>query len=57
VTTEGEIVSVGQILGTVHSLDKEEPVESPFTGLLMGMLALDGERVRPGQAIAWLRTF
>ena len=57
VTTEGEIVNAGQVLGTVHTLDRDEPVKSPFAGLLMGMLALDGERVRPGQAIAWLRTF
>jgi biotin carboxyl carrier protein len=56
VTTEGEIVRAGQLLGVVESSGDELPVRSPFTGWQMGMLAVDGERVREGQPICWLRT-
>ncbi|CAG4923240.1 unnamed protein product [Acidithrix sp. C25] len=45
-------VSVGNSLGEVNS----EAVRSPFTGILSGYLASDGERVTTGQPIAWLRT-
>jgi biotin carboxyl carrier protein len=54
-TTEGEIVDVGQVIGSVRSSGDDVEVRSPFRGFLMGMLALDGERVREGQPIAWLR--
>jgi [acyl-carrier-protein] S-malonyltransferase len=42
----------GTVLGTVG--DKE--VRSPFEGILVGMLAVEGERVTTSQPIAWLRT-
>lgn len=48
---EGEVIEVGTILGQVGETD----VRSPFAGLLMGMLALPGERVQTGQPVAWLR--
>ena len=54
-TTEGEIVDEGQVIGTVRASGDDVPVRSPFRGFLMGMMALDGERVREGQPIAWLR--
>ena len=54
VTTEGEIVAPGSLLGTVESLGRRVDVTSAFHGFLMGMLALPGERVRAGQPIAWL---
>lgn len=50
-TTEGEILYEGEIVGMVGSV----PVRSPFRGWLMGTLAIEGERVRKGQPIAWLR--
>ena len=53
-TTEGEVVDHGTALGTVESLGRSVPVTSAFSGFLMGMLALPGERVRAGQPIAWL---
>ena len=31
------------------------PVCSPFRGMLIGMLAQPGERLREGQPVAWLR--
>lgn len=55
VTAEGEIVEAGQTVGIVQGPGTEEPVRSPFRGFLMGMLAHPGERVREGQAVAWLR--
>ncbi len=42
----------GTVLGTVGELE----VRSPFAGVLVGMLAVDGERVTASQPIAWLRT-
>ena len=44
-------VDIGTSLGTVS----EQDVRSPFAGCLMGILAHPGERVRPGQPVAWLR--
>jgi [acyl-carrier-protein] S-malonyltransferase len=45
-------VEVGTLLGTVSGTE----VRSPFAGRLQGMLAQPGERVQPGQPIAWLHT-
>ena len=56
VTTEGEVVTRGQAVGTVEGPGGSVQVESPFTGFLMGILALPGERVREGEPVAWLRT-
>jgi multidrug efflux pump subunit AcrA (membrane-fusion protein) len=55
VTTEGEIVHEGQMVGTVRVGGEDVPVRSAFRGFLMGMLAVSGERVREGQPVAWLR--
>jgi biotin carboxyl carrier protein len=52
---DGRKIDRGDVVGTVHSLGASTPVLSPFRGSLVAMLAKDGERVRPGQAIAWLR--
>ncbi|MCY4069142.1 MAG: ACP S-malonyltransferase [Acidimicrobiaceae bacterium] len=48
----GTSVDVGQQLGQVGT----HAVRSPFAGELMGVLALNGERVTASQPIAWLRT-
>ena len=40
------------MLGTVNGQD----VVSSFEGRIMGVLAVDGERVTSRQPIAWLRT-
>jgi biotin carboxyl carrier protein len=56
VTTEGEIVTRGQAVGTIAGPGGSVAVESPFTGFLMGILAVPGERVREGEPVAWLRT-
>ena len=45
-------LNVGDIVGTVA----DEEVRSPFAGTVMGIMAVDGERVTSRQPIAWLRT-
>jgi biotin carboxyl carrier protein len=55
VTSEGEIVRAGQVLGTIEVTGVDVPVTSPHTGFLMGLLAHPGERVRTSQPVAWLR--
>ena len=49
---EGEVIRIGQVLGTVNGHD----VVTPFEGQIMGVLAYDGERVTSRQPVAWLRT-
>jgi biotin carboxyl carrier protein len=55
VTAEGEIVEVGQVLGTIEVTGDAVPVTSPHAGFLMGLLAHSGERVRTSQPLAWVR--
>jgi [acyl-carrier-protein] S-malonyltransferase len=47
----GGEVSVGDLLGTVGPLE----VRTPFAGRVVGYLVHRGERVMPGQPVAWLR--
>jgi hypothetical protein len=55
VTSEGEIVQSGQVMGSIERNAGAIDVVSPHTGFLMGLLALPGERVRDGQPLAWVR--
>jgi [acyl-carrier-protein] S-malonyltransferase len=48
----GSAIEVGHLIGRVG----DNEVRSPFAGELMGVLALEGERVMTSQPIAWLRT-
>ena len=48
-------VAEEQVIGFVEGKGHSTPVRSPFGGLLMGLLAHAGERVREGQPVAWLR--
>lgn len=48
----GTSVPAGQLLGHVG----ETEVRTPWDGMIMGFLAVDGERVTASQPIAWLRT-
>ena len=52
---EGRRVTAGDVVGVVEVRGHELPVRSAFTGLLVGMMAHPGERVREGQPVAWLR--
>ena len=51
----GSQVTCGQTVGMLEGPGTSTPVESPFAGRLVGMLAHPGERIREGQPIAWLR--
>ena len=55
VTTEGEIVHAGQVVGAIEITGGRVDVTSAHTGFLMGLLALPGERVRAEQPLAWVR--
>jgi biotin carboxyl carrier protein len=50
------MVALGDEIGVLVQSGDKHPVISPFTGQLMGMLALSGERVRAYQPVAWLTT-
>jgi biotin carboxyl carrier protein len=52
---EGATVSAGEVVGVVEGPGTREPVRSAFTGTVMGFLAHSGERLREGQAVAWMR--
>ena len=47
----GSPIGVGHLIGRVG----DNEVRSPFEGELMGVLALEGERLMTSQPIAWLR--
>jgi len=55
VTAEGELVEAGQVIGYLDTQDRVVPVLSHFAGWMMGLLVHEGERVREGQPVAWLR--
>jgi hypothetical protein len=55
VTSEGEIIRSGQSVGIIAASGVDVSVCSAFEGWMMGMMAVEGERVREGQPIAWLR--
>jgi biotin carboxyl carrier protein len=52
---DGYAVNQGDMIGEVRSLGLSTPIRSPFAGFLIKVLAVDGERVRPGQRVAWVR--
>jgi biotin carboxyl carrier protein len=52
---EGEWVEPDTTLAVVVNGEGDVPVQSPFRGWVMGMLANDGQPVRPGQALFWIR--
>lgn len=52
---QGDQLVEEQVIGFVDGAGHSTPVRSPFTGLLMGLMAYAGERVREGQPVAWLR--
>jgi len=55
VTSEGELIESGQIIGYVEAQGRTVAVRSAFAGWKMGLMVHDGERVREGQPVAWLR--
>lgn len=51
----GGLVSEGAPIGVIEGPGTTTPIRSPFAGILVGMLAHPGERLREGQPVAWLR--
>lgn len=54
-TTEGEWVQEGQQLGEIVTGSDPVPIVSPFTGWMMGMLAVAGQPVQAGEQLFWIR--
>jgi biotin carboxyl carrier protein len=52
---DGRTVEIGQTVGVIDGWGTSTAVCSPFRGVLAGMLACDGERLRQGEPVAWLR--
>jgi biotin carboxyl carrier protein len=52
---EGEWVEPGTLLGEVVAQGRRVPVRSPWRGWVMGMLALDNQPVKQGEALFWIR--
>lgn len=50
------MIAIGDEIGVLVQSGEKHTVESPFTGLLMGLIALPGERVKAHQPLAWLTT-
>jgi biotin carboxyl carrier protein len=51
----GAFVDEGDEIGVMEGPGSRTVVVSPFTGTLMGVMALEGERLRQGEPVAWLR--
>ena len=54
VTTEGEIIQAGGLVGYVDGPGASEPATSFCAGFLVRLLVEPGERVRAGTPLAWL---
>lgn len=55
IAAEGDLIRVGQTIGSVRGPGVSTPIVSAFDGFLMGLLASPGERLRIGEPVAWLR--
>jgi biotin carboxyl carrier protein len=51
----GQVVNAGEPVGVIEGPGVSTPVRSPFRGVLAGLLARNGERMRQGEPVAWLR--
>lgn len=51
-----DLVATAVAAGTTIGFVGDVPVRSPFSGHLVAVDALDGERLAPHQRIAWLRS-
>jgi biotin carboxyl carrier protein len=53
-STEGEWVEPGAVLAEIDNNGATTPVRSSFRGWVMGMLALEGQPVKAGEALFWI---
>ena len=51
----GAFIEEGEELGVVIGPSTRRSIRSPFAGQIMGVMAHDGERLRVGQPVAWMR--
>jgi hypothetical protein len=51
----GETIHHDDIIGYVETVGQSIPIPSPFEGVLNGMIAHTGERLRKHEPVAWLR--
>ena len=51
----GGPITIGTTIGFVRSGEVSVPVMSPFDGRLVGLDAVEGERLTRHQRVAWLR--
>jgi biotin carboxyl carrier protein len=51
----GQTVDAGQTVGVIEGPGVSTPVRSSFRGVIVGLLAHEGERMRQGEPVAWLR--
>jgi biotin carboxyl carrier protein len=51
----GEWVEPGTVLGVIEAQGARVPVRSPFRGWVKGMLALQNQPVKQGDALFWIR--
>jgi biotin carboxyl carrier protein len=51
---EGEWVEQGTVLGQIDSGGERSPVVSPFRGWVQGMLVLENQPVKRGEALFWI---
>ena len=54
ITDQGELIADDGVIGHIAGPGRDEPVTSFCAGFLIRLLAESGERVRPGQPLAWL---
>lgn len=51
------VIRAGQAIASVENSGSSIPVTSPFDGFLIGTIPHQGQRIRRGQPVAWLRGF
>ncbi len=51
----GTDINIDDVIGFVDTIGQSIPVVSPFQGILHGLIAHSGERLRKHEPVAWLR--
>lgn len=51
----GSNINVDDVIGYVETVGQSIPITSPFDGVLHGLIAHSGERLRKHEPVAWLR--
>lgn len=51
----GEAIEIDDVIGYVETVGQSIEVKSPFKGIVHGLIAHSGERLRKHEPVAWLR--